>query len=300
MNRESIFALVKQLFEEGRPFDENQPKPFLVLRNETVKIVEKLTEFFLTSLLPSAEARVLNKLVDDLQILVHRMESLCHLALCANPQNCSSSCPDFQKSKQITHDFIQSFPAIQKQVQLDLIAAYRGDPAAKSYAEIILAYPGFWAVLVYRLAHQLHINDVPFIPRIMTEYVHSKTGIDIHPGAKIGKGFFIDHGTGVVIGETCVIGDDVKIYQGVTLGALSFPRDEKGQLIKGIKRHPTIEEDVTIYAGATILGGETVIGKGSIIGGNVWLTKSVPPYSKVTNRPKLELREFVPDLGESS
>lgn len=295
MNRDLIYAIAEKMFQKKTIEEEQINKPYMVLRNETVTLAEELAEFFLTSLLPGEKAKELNKRADELQILYHRMVSLCHLALCTHPKLCTSSCPELKKSEQITQELFEAFPLIQEQIYLDLIAAYKGDPAAKSYTEIILAYPGFWAVLIYRLAHQLHNHQVPFIPRIMTEHVHSKTGIDIHPGAKIGKGFFIDHGTGVVIGETCVIGDDVKVYQGVTLGALSFPRDEKGQLIKGIKRHPTIEDDVTIYAGATILGGETVIGKGSVIGGNVWLTKSVPPYSKVTNRPILELREFAPD-----
>ena len=147
-----------------------------------------------------------------------------------------------------------------------------------------MAYPGFFAIVVYRIAHVLYEMRVPIIPRIMTEFVHQKTGIDIHAGAKIGEYFFIDHGTGIVIGETTVIGDHVKLYQGVTLGAKSFPKDENGNPVKGIKRHPNIEDDVIIYAGATILGGDVTVGKGSVIGGNTWLTKSVPPHSFITNR----------------
>jgi serine O-acetyltransferase len=150
--------------------------------------------------------------------------------------------------------------------------------------EVVMSYPGFYAIIVHRLAHLLYRNDVPLLPRIMSEYAHSRTGIDIHPGATIGAGFFIDHGTGVVIGETCGIGRNVKLYQGVTLGALSFEKDEQGRLIKGVKRHPNVEDGVVIYAGATILGGETTIGAHSEIGGNVWLTHSVPPYSKVYNQ----------------
>jgi len=291
MEREEIHSLINQMFQEESSLGGIQSKPYLALRDGTIRMVEELVGFFLSSLLPFSEAQGIQERVNHLQTLADRMKSLCHLALCPNPQTCSAACPEIKKSEQIIRDFFFSFPAIQKQVRLDLSAAYEGDPAANSQTEIVLAYPGFWAVLVYRLAHELHKYRIPYIPRIMTEYVHSQTGIDIHPGAQIGKGFFIDHGTGVVIGETCVIGDHVKIYQGVTLGALSFPRDENGHLIKGTKRHPTIEDEVTIYAGATILGGNTVIGKGSIIGGNVWLTKSVPPYSKVTNRPTLEMRE---------
>jgi serine O-acetyltransferase len=151
--------------------------------------------------------------------------------------------------------------------------------------EVVMAYPGLYAVTIHRLAHELYLLKVPIIPRIMSELAHSKTGIDIHPGAKIGERFFIDHGTGVVIGETCEIGKNVKLYQGVTLGALSFDKDPvTGALVKGVKRHPNVEDDVVIYAGATILGGNTVIGKGSEIGGNVWLRASVPPFSKVYNQ----------------
>jgi serine O-acetyltransferase len=158
----------------------------------------------------------------------------------------------------------------------DVAAAFRGDPAAKTVEEVILAYPGLEAVVVHRVASFFWKAGLPLVPRMMSELVHSKTGIDIHPGAAIGKRFFIDHGTGVVVGETAIIGDDVKLYQGVTLGALSV-RKEEGQA----KRHPTIEDEVTIYSGATILGGKTVVGKGSVIGGNVWLTSSVPAYSRV-------------------
>lgn len=188
-------------------------------------------------------------------------------------------------------EFFSKIPMIRDYLVDDVQAAYDGDPAAKSLDEIIFSYPGIFAIMTYRIAHELHIQGVPLIPRIMTEYAHSVTGIDIHPGAKIGRSFFIDHGTGVVIGETCQIGDRVKIYQGVTLGALSFPKDERGLLIRGKKRHPTIEDDVTIYAGATILGGDTVIGKGCVIGGNVWITESVPPGTKVTiEDPKSKIK----------
>ncbi len=180
---------------------------------------------------------------------------------------------------------IQKIPKIRKLLEGDVQAAYDGDPAAKSFDEVIFSYPCIKAIMVYRIAHELYEQGIPLLPRIMSEYAHAITGIDIHPGAKIGKNFFIDHGTGVVIGETTDIGDNVKIYQGVTLGALSFPKDEKGNLLRGIKRHPTIEDNVTIYAGATVLGGNTVIGKGSTIGGNVWITHSIPPGTKVVIEP---------------
>lgn len=179
---------------------------------------------------------------------------------------------------------IESLPDIKRTLQQDIVAAYEGDPAARSVMEVVMSYPGLQAIMVHRIAHVLYQESVPLIPRIMSEHAHSQTGIDLHPGATIGPGFFIDHGTGVVIGETSTIGKHVKLYQGVTLGALSFPKDKDGNPIKGIKRHPHVEDDVTIYAGATILGGETVIGAGSEIGGNVWLTHSVPPHSKVYNQ----------------
>jgi len=181
----------------------------------------------------------------------------------------------------LTMAILQKILEIRRKIKLDVEAAFLGDPAAKSHEEVILSYPCIEAILVYRLAHEFYINEIPLIPRMMTEYIHSKTGIDIHPGAQIGEYFFIDHGTGVVIGETTVIGKNVKLYQGVTLGALSVKKEEGGK-----KRHPTIEDEVTIYAGATILGGQTVIGRGSVIGGNVWLTNSVPPYSRVYYQPE--------------
>jgi serine O-acetyltransferase len=193
------------------------------------------------------------------------------------------SAPGVNDPEAVVTMFMDTLPDIRELLSLDIKAAYDGDPAAHYYEEILLSYPGFEAVMIYRFAHVLYSLNVPVIPRIMTEYAHQRTGIDINPGAVIGKRFFIDHGTGVVIGETCVIGDNVKMYQGVTLGARSFDLDEQGNPIKGIKRHPDIEDDVVIYAGATILGGDTRIGRGSVIGGNVWLTNSVPAYSKVYN-----------------
>lgn len=202
-----------------------------------------------------------------------------HMCLTKKCEGCDCHEMAFDAVSQLT----RSLPEIRRIIATDLQAAYEGDPAALSVDEVVMSYPCVEAISVQRMAHVLYEKEVPVIPRIMCEWSHSRTGIDIHPGACIGSRFFIDHGTGVVIGETCTIGDNVKIYQGVTLGALSFPLGEDGRPVKGIKRHPDIEDDVTIYGGATILGGETVVGKGSVIGGNVWLTHSVPPYSVVYN-----------------
>jgi serine O-acetyltransferase len=185
------------------------------------------------------------------------------------------------QSLDIVAGLVRQLPAIRRLLILDVQAAYDGDPAAHTYAEITLSYPGIQAITTHRIAHELYRLDVPLIPRMMSEHAHGHVGIDIHPGAEIGERFFIDHGTGVVIGETTVIGRNVKLYQGVTLGARSFPLDEHGRPVKGIKRHPTLEDDVIVYPGASILGGETVVGKGSVIGSNAWLDQSVPPYSTV-------------------
>jgi serine O-acetyltransferase len=188
-------------------------------------------------------------------------------------------------------EFLRRLPEIRPILEQDVESAFAGDPAAKSYHEIIFCYPGMEAVTIYRLAHEMFLLGVPLVPRLMTEHAHAKTGIDIHPGARIGPGFFIDHGTGVVIGETCDIGRNVKLYQGVTLGALSFPRDGSGNIIRGMKRHPTLEDEVVVYANATILGGDTVVGRHAVIGSNVWLTQSVPADTVVTlEKPNLRFR----------
>lgn len=188
-------------------------------------------------------------------------------------QNCNC----FKLAEKVVFALLEEIPEIRRKVQFDAKAAFLGDPAAYSPEEVILSYPGLEAIVVHRLAHFLFVKGVPVIPRIMSEHVHGKTGIDIHPGATIGESFCIDHGTGIVIGETTIIGKNVKLYQGVTLGALSVKKE-----LQAKKRHPTVEDDVTIYAGATILGGETVIGKGSTIGGNTWVTKSVPAGTMLT------------------
>jgi serine O-acetyltransferase len=205
-------------------------------------------------------------------------------------------------AQQKTVELLRRLPEVRLVLEQDVESAYAGDPAAKSYHEIIFCYPGLEAITIYRIAHELLLLGVPLIPRMMTETAHSKTGIDIHPGARIGPGFFIDHGTGVVIGETCDIGKNVKLYQGVTLGALSFPRDASGNIIRGMKRHPTLEDEVVVYANATILGGDTVLGRGAVIGSSVWLTQSVAPGTIVSmEKPSLRMKgpgslsEFVPN-----
>jgi serine O-acetyltransferase len=187
--------------------------------------------------------------------------------------------------------FLERLPEVRMRLATDVQAAYDGDPACKSLDEVIFCYPGLEAITIYRLAHQLHELEIPFIPRMMTEYAHSRTGIDIHPGATIGNHFFIDHGTGVVIGETTEIGEHVKLYQGVTLGALSFKTDGEGNLVRGHKRHPTLEDRVVVYANATILGGNTIIGHDAVVGSSVWLTRSVTPHATVVmETPRLKVR----------
>jgi serine O-acetyltransferase len=194
------------------------------------------------------------------------------------------------RARDLTRVFLERLPQIRGLLVRDVQAAFDGDPAASSLDEVILAYPGLLAVSVYRIAHALYDLGVPMMARIMTEWAHSKTGCDIHPGAKIGPGFFIDHATGVVIGETSDIGEGVKLYQGVTLGALSFPRDSSGAIIRGKKRHPTVENGSTLYANATVLGGQTIVGAGSVIGGSVFLTHSVPARSRVSlKEPELRV-----------
>ncbi len=196
------------------------------------------------------------------------------------------------------NELIKRIPSIRQVLKTDVAAAFDGDPAANSFEEIVISYPFILAIAIHRIAHELYRMEVPLISRIISEYAHSQTGIDIHPGARIGNYFFIDHGTGVVIGETAVIGSRVKIYQGVTLGALSFPKDERGQIIRDRQRHPTLEDDVTIYAEATILGDIT-IGKGAIIGGNVWIRESVPAQTVVAvSRPEAFYKKKGPGFGD--
>jgi serine O-acetyltransferase len=258
-------------------------------QERTVALVEKIFELLYPGYYGSQHLTRENvgyhvgALLDDIADELDEQVYLAIRSECPQEEPCAH-CTSF--ADRVVEEFIGVLPAVRRMLALDLQAAFDGDPAAKNFAEILLAYPGLEAVTVYRMAHQLNRLEVPLLPRIMTEWAHRRTGVDIHPGAEIGESFFIDHGTGVVIGETSRIGSNVKIYQGVTLGALSFPKDERGRLIRGRKRHPTIENDVVIYAGATILGGQTVIGAGSVIGGNTWVTHSIPPRSKVITTPQ--------------
>jgi len=222
------------------------------------------------------------------------------LALCHNNETqgkydpngpADQSRPLDSSARELTTQFLEGIPAVREILALDVEAAFDGDPASANTDEVIFAYPGLIAVTVYRYAHELHRMEVPLIPRAMSEWAHLRTGIDIHPGAQIGKSFFIDHGTGVVIGETTEIGNNVKVYQSVTLGALSFLKDERGRMVRGYKRHPTVRDNVTIYANATILGGDTVLGEGSTIGGSTFVTSSVPAgCTVISTPPELKVR----------
>ncbi len=213
---------------------------------------------------------------------LRRLQSLFKPEFCKSLGQYPPDTETEKRADELLSGFFAQLPTLRKMLWTDIDAAYEGDPAAKSYEEIILAYPALEAIAIQRMAHELYLKELPLIPRIMTEWAHSRTGIDIHPGASIGSHFFIDHGTGVVIGETTQIGSRVKLYHGVTLGARSFEKDEQGKIKKGGKRHPTVEDDVTIYPNSTVLGGETVIGARSTIGGNVFLVQSVPPDSLVS------------------
>lgn len=256
-------------------------------RTQVVTALKELRSLLLPGVYemkPIDKARLADHLNKKLESAAHSLCAVINNALvheCLKNGGNAAECELIAEG--ITENALLRLPDIRNVLDTDVRAAFAGDPAAKSFEEVILSYPSLEAVSVYRIAHLLETMNVPIVPRIMTEYAHKNTGIDIHPGARIGRSFFIDHGTGVVIGETCTIGNNVKLYQGVTLGAKSFPLDEHGNPIKGIKRHPDIEDNVVIYAGATILGGDTRIGHDSVIGGNVWLTESVPPYSSVFN-----------------
>ncbi len=252
----------------------------LPVRDKILEILDLLMEVLFPGYTGKRSVTKSNVKYVVVDILYHLYTELCEQIEQAYKYGCRMAECDTDDCHRMAQDAAQhllsQLPKIRQLLKGDVGAAFNGDPAAKSYEEIVLSYPCIIAIATYRIAHELYLKQVPLIPRIMAECAHAKTGIDIHPGAKIGKNFFIDHGTGVVIGETAVIGNNVKIYQGATLGALSFTKDERGKIIKGGKRHPTIQDNVTIYAEATILG-DVVIGKGAVIGGNVWIKQSVPP-----------------------
>ena len=258
------------------------------------KAVFSLCEDLLHLLFPgffSDEAVSSNELPDAAQELIDRIADQLESAMTISLRGDASSDVDLQKKAiAITERFFAGIPGVRALLKTDVEAAYAGDPAARSLEEIVLAYPGLEAVAIQRVAHLLYKEEVPLLPRMMTEWVHGSTGIDIHPGASIGSHFFIDHGTGVVIGETCVIGDRVKLYHGVTLGARSFQKDGQGAIIKGLRRHPRVEDDVTIYPNGTILGGDTTIGARSTIGANVFLMKSVSPDTLLVRGEQIQSR----------
>jgi serine O-acetyltransferase len=285
MKNKNIEAILKSYKEIGvinHLEGDNLPS-----RKSIHQILDTLREiifpgFFETTKLESSNlAAITEKKVDEVINLlkIKIFKSVCWECK-QNKEDCSKSTACQEKANKITDEFISYIPALRKELKDDATANFKGDPAAKSVSEIILTYPGFQAITVYRVANFFYKKQVPLIPRIMTEISHSETGVDIHPGANIGKNFCIDHGTGIVIGETSVIGNNVKLYQGVTIGAVSV----KNKTVNA-KRHPTINDNVVIYARTTILGGNTIIGKNCIIGGNVWLTKSVPDNSKIYGAP---------------
>ena len=249
--------------------------------------VEDAISFLLTAMFPYHFGKARERFVETEKRTWELMRAYDALTRCL-----TCVCENELEASEKALELIDALPGILEILKTDIRAGYEGDPAAKSIDEIILTYPAFQAISIYRMAHKLYQMQVPLVPRMMTEYAHRITGIDIHPGATIGSYFFIDHGTGVVIGETTTIGDHVKLYQHVTLGAKSFEVGEDGTLVKGIKRHPDIGDRVVIYSGATILGGQTVIGDDCVIGGNVWLTHSIPPGETVTIK--------VPDLRSRS
>ena len=292
---EQMETLVDRLlldYDHGRDIDQME-----LFRNPdrdvVIGVLEKLRRILFPGYFRDRNYRFYNLkynlsvLIEDVMFQLTRQVSLVFQRQGEKPDQAE------QHAQQVCFAFLNGIPDIRAMVQTDLQAAYDGDPAATGMDEVIFSYPGLYAISVYRLAHELFRLGVPMIPRMMTEYAHSLTGIDIHPGATIGKYFFIDHGTGIVIGETTTIGDNVKVYQGVTLGALST---RGGQQLRGKKRHPTIEDNVTIYAGASILGGNTVIGAGSVIGSNAFITSSIAPGTTVSIKTQeLQYRSRTPD-----
>jgi serine O-acetyltransferase len=279
----------------AHPSTHHVGRRFIPDRREILAIIDMLFELCFPGFsgrLDLDDAGLAAHVTERLALLSGKLERQIECCLCFRDVTAGAS--DEPKcrvhGREVTEGFLDALPAIRERLALDVQAAIEGDPAAGSVDEIILAYPGLYAITVHRMAHELFLAGVPLMPRIMSEHAHTQTGVDIHPGARIGKSFFIDHGTGVVIGETTVIGDRVRLYQGVTLGALSVPREPGAPAPRNGKRHPTVEDDVTIYANAIVLGGDTVIGRGAVIGGSAFLTESVPPgHRVVVEAPKLRI-----------
>ena len=300
----NLSTLVEGMLESYRrdPRAQHVNRRFLPSRDEILEVVELLLQLFYPGYFGRQDLNDENlafhvgNLLSTLREKVERQVGSClnFAAECGDRE--SGACAE--EARRITAAFLDRLPAVRDALVLDVQAAYDGDPAAASLDEVILAYPGMLAVTVHRVAHELHVMGVPLMPRIMSEWAHSRTGADIHPGARIGSSFFIDHATGVVVGETSRIGARVKLYQGVTLGAISIPRDERGRVIRDTRRHPTVEDGVTIYANATVLGGETVVGADSVIGGSVFVTESVPGSTRVAVRPPEMTLRAKADAGD--
>jgi len=300
----TLSTLVEGMLESYRrdPRAQHVNRRFLPSRDEILEVVELLLQLFYPGYFGRQDLNDENltfhvgNLLSTLREKVERQVGSClnFAAECGDRE--SGACAE--EARRITAAFLDRLPAVRDALVLDVQAAYDGDPAAASLDEVILAYPGMLAVTVHRVAHELHVMGVPLMPRIMSEWAHSRTGADIHPGARIGSSFFIDHATGVVVGETSRIGARVKLYQGVTLGAISIPRDERGRVIRDTRRHPTVEDGVTIYANATVLGGETVVGADSVIGGSVFVTESVPGSTRVAVRPPEMTLRSKADAGD--
>ena len=286
-----LAPLVQGMLESYRrdPRGHHINRRFLPSRDEILEVVKLLLELFYPGYFGRQDltdenlAYHVGNLLSELREKLLRQVETCLCFAAETEGRGEGGCRD--QARRVTAALLDRLAPIREALILDVQAAYDGDPAAASLDEVILAYPGFLAVTVHRVAHELHLLGVPLMPRIMSEWAHSRSGADIHPGARIGGSFFIDHATGVVVGETTTIGSSVKLYQGVTLGALSIPRDERGRVIRDTKRHPTVEDNVTVYANATVLGGNTVLGAESVVGGSVFITQSIPPGTRVALRP---------------
>lgn len=282
-----VDAMLESYREDSRGHHIN--KKFLPSRDEIIRCVQLLLQLFYPGyygrqdLTDETIRYHVGCLLTELRGALTRQVELCLCHQAEACAGCTESCSG--EARKVTDRLLARLPELRRTLLSDVQAAFDGDPAASNLDEVILAYPGLLAVTVYRVAHELYLMGVPLMPRIMSEWAHTNTGADIHPGAEIGASFFIDHATGIVIGETSHLGASVKLYQGVTLGAISHPKDERGRVIRGTKRHPTVESNSTLYANATVLGGQTVVGEGSLVGGSVFLTRSIPKGAKVAIRP---------------